>query len=180
MSFYIYFQACDTLRILHLPSHLSDDRRDALLQKYGSIRTKTTRLSEKYTITYAKFSSQQLAAEALMRLHQLNVRGQFLSVQYAQKSVFTEFPEQDIYESPANNEAKRAETANKSHIQAFLRKLNNWTMNHEFSQPPPPNIKYKYIPPTKSTLIRIVIQLLKVPAFYTQVKYIYFENVILF
>lgn len=164
--------ACDTLRILHLPSHLSDDRRDALLQKYGATRTKTTRLSEKYTITYAKFSSQQLAAEALMRLHQLNVRGQYLSVQYAQKSVFTEFPEQDIYESPTNNEAKKAESANKSHIQAFLRKLNNWTMNHEFSQPPPPNIRYKYMPPTKNTLIRIAIQLLKVPAFYTQVLHL--------
>ncbi|XP_029165785.1 RNA-binding region-containing protein 3 [Nylanderia fulva] len=163
---------CDTLRILHLPSHLSDDRRDVLLQKYGAIKTKTIRLSEKYTVTYARFSSQQLAAEALIRLHQLNVRRQYLSVQYAKKSVFTEYPEQDINESPANNEAKRAETANKSHVQTFLRKLNNWTINHEFSQPPPPNIKYKYMPPTKNTLIRIAIQLLKVPAFYTQVLHL--------
>lgn len=166
------------MRILHLPSHLSDDRRDALLQKYGAIKTKTTRLSDNYTITFAKFPSQQLAAEALMRLHQLNVRGQYLSVQYAKKSVFTELSEQDIQHEPPTSDEAKVETVNKSHVQAFLRKLNNWTMNHDFSQPPPPNIKYKYMAPTKSILIRIAIQLLKVPAFYTQVKYIYFENVI--
>ncbi|EFN60222.1 RNA-binding protein 40, partial [Camponotus floridanus] len=165
-------QACDTLRILHLPSHLSDDRRDALLQKYGAIRTKTSRLSDKHVVTFAKFPSQQLAAEALMRLHQLNIRGQYLSVEYAKKSVFAEFTEQDIqHEPPASNEAK-VETTNKSHVQAFLRKLNNWTINHEFSQPPPPNIKYKYMAPTKSILIRIAIQLLKEPAFYTQVLHL--------
>ncbi|CAL1683117.1 unnamed protein product [Lasius platythorax] len=164
--------ACDTLRILHLPSHLSDDRRDALLQKYGAIKTKTTRLSDKYTITFAKFPSQQLAAEALMRLHQLNVRGQYLSVQYAKKSVFTELSEQDIQHEPPTSDEAKVETVNKSHVQAFLRKLNNWTMNHDFSQPPPPNIKYKYMAPTKSILIRIAIQLLKVPAFYTQVLHL--------
>lgn len=163
------------MRILHLPLHLSDDRRDALLQKYGAIKTKTTRLSDKHIITFAKFPSQQLAAEALMRLHQLNIRGQYLSVEYAKKPIFTEFPEQDVqHEPPASNEAK-VETVNKSHVQVFLRKLNNWTMNHEFSQPPLPNIKYKYMAPTESILIRIAIQLLKEPAFYTQVKYINFE-----
>lgn len=164
------------MKILHLPLHLSDDRRDALLQKYGAIKTKTIRLFDKHIITFAKFPSQQLATEALMRLHQLNIRGQYLSVEYAKKFIFTEFPEQDIqHEPPASNEAK-VETVNKSHVQAFLRKLNNWTMNHEFSQPPPPNIKYKYMAPTKSILIRIAIQLLKEPAFYTQVKYINFET----
>ncbi|XP_050447207.1 RNA-binding region-containing protein 3 [Cataglyphis hispanica] len=164
--------ACDTLRILHLPAHLSDDRRDTLLQKYGAIKTKTTRLSDKYTITFAKFSSQQMATEALMRLHQLNVRGQYLLVQYAKKSIFTELSEQDIQHEPPPSDEAKVETANKSNVQAFLHKLNNWTMNYEFSQPPPPNIKYKYVAPTKSILIRIAIQLLKEPAFYTQVLHL--------
>ncbi|KMQ97896.1 rna-binding protein 40-like protein [Lasius niger] len=107
-----------------------------------------------------------------MRLHQLNVRGQYLSVQYAKKSVFTELSEQDIQHEPPTSDEAKVETVNKSHVQAFLRKLNNWTMNHDFSQPPPPNIKYKYMAPTKSILIRIAIQLLKVPAFYTQVLHL--------
>ncbi|XP_012218468.1 RNA-binding region-containing protein 3 [Linepithema humile] len=164
--------ACDTLRILHLPPHLSNEQRDALLQKYGAIKTRTTRSSSKYTTTFAKFPSQQLAAEALLRLHQLNVKGQYLSVEYARKSTLTEVLEQNVeQEAPRSNDTK-TETTNKSHVQAFLRKLNNWTMNYDFSQPPPPNIKYKYTAPTRSTLIRIAIQMLKEPAFYTQVLHL--------
>ncbi|XP_018312281.1 RNA-binding protein 40 isoform X3 [Mycetomoellerius zeteki] len=150
---------CDTLRILHLPPQLSDDRRDVLLQRYGATKTKTIRPSSKYTITFAKFLSQQLAAEALLRLHQLNVRGQYLSVEYAKKSIPAELSEQGIeYKISVNS--------------SFLRKLNNWTMSYEFSQPPPPNIRYKYMMPTKSTVARIAIQLLTQPAFYTQVLHL--------
>jgi len=152
-----------------LPPQLSDDRRDALLQKYGATKTRTVRRSDRYTVTFAKFPSQQLAAEALLRLHQLNIRGQYLSVEYAKRSV--ELSEQDIENKvPINNDVKM-ETVNKSRVQAFLRKLNNWTMSHEFSQPPPPNIRYKYTMPTRDTLMRIAIQLLTQPAFYTQVNH---------
>lgn len=161
---------CDTLRILHLPPQLSDDRRDVLLQRYGATKTKTIRPSSKYTITFAKFLSQQLAAEALLRLHQLNVRGQYLSVEYAKKSIPAELSEQGIEYKISVNSDMKIETVNKSDVQAFLRKLNNWTMSYEFSQPPPPNIRYKYMMPTKSTVARIAIQLLTQPAFYTQVN----------
>ncbi|XP_018340255.1 PREDICTED: RNA-binding protein 40 [Trachymyrmex septentrionalis] len=164
--------ACDTLRILHLPPQLSDERRDALLQRYGATKTKTIRPSSKYTVTFAKFLSQQLAAEALLRLHQLNVRGQYLSVEYAKKSIPTELSEQGIQHKISVNSNMKMETVSKSDVQAFLRKLNNWTMNYEFSQPPPPNIRYKYMMPTKSTVARIAIQLLTQPAFYTQVLHL--------
>lgn len=140
-----------------------------MLQKYGAIKTKTIRLSNKYTATFAKFTSPQLAAEALLRLHQLNVREQYLTVEYAHKSI--EFSEQDVqHEVSKSKDDTKEETASKAHIQAFLRKLNNWTMNHDFSQLPPPNIKYKYPPPTKNTLIRIAIMLIEKPVFYTQVN----------
>ncbi|KOC61066.1 RNA-binding protein 40 [Habropoda laboriosa] len=45
-------------------------------------------------------------------------------------------------------------------------------MNQVFTQPPPPNIQYKYLPPTRGTLVRIAIQLLKEPVFYTQVLHL--------
>lgn len=51
----------------------------------------------------------------------------------------------------------------------FLKQLNNWIPQHLLSQPVPPYLKYKYPAPTKSTLLRIAIQLIKEPAFYTQV-----------
>lgn len=153
-----------------MPPHLSNEQRNTLLQKYGAIKTRTVqRPSSKYTITFAKFPSQQLATEALLHLHQLNVKGQHLLVQYA-KNIPIELSEQETqYETSTDNDTKTKST-NKSKHQAFLRKLNSWTMNHVFSQPPPPNIRYKYRPPTKSTLKKIAIQLLKEPIFYTQVN----------
>ncbi|KAG7210557.1 hypothetical protein KM043_012077 [Ampulex compressa] len=163
---------CDTLRILHLPPQLSDDRRNELLRKYGAIKTRTRRLSRKYSITFAKFQSEEAASEALLRLHQLNVKGQRLSVEFAKKSIPTELTEHEIVQQqPASKEAKR-EAATKSHFQIFLQRLNSWTMNQVLTQPPPPNIRYKYDPPTRSTLLRIAIQLLKEPAFYTQVLHL--------
>ncbi|XP_033335702.1 RNA-binding region-containing protein 3 [Megalopta genalis] len=162
----------DTLRILHLPQELSDDRRNELFKKYGAIKTRTLRPSKKYTVTFAKFSSQQAATEALLRLHQLNVKGQYLTVEYAKKSIPIESIENEIPNDTITKEENKKDLSNKSSFQAFVQKLNNWTMNHVFTQPPPPNVYYKYTAPTRNTLIRIAIQLLKEPAFYTQVLHL--------
>ncbi|KAL2728443.1 RNA-binding region-containing protein 3-like [Vespula squamosa] len=161
----------DTLKVLHLPSHLSDQRRNELFQKYGAIKTRTLRPSNKYTITFVKFPSHNAANEALLRLHQIKVRGQYLSVEFSKKSMSIEFSENETDKSVMKDEIEK-ETVNKSHFQAFLKRLYGGSMNQIFTQPPPPNIKYKYTPPTKNTLLRIVIQLLKEPAFYTQVLHL--------
>ncbi|KZC12751.1 RNA-binding protein 40, partial [Dufourea novaeangliae] len=162
----------DTLRILHLPQELSDDRRNELFKKYGAIKTRTLRPSKKYTVTFAKFPSQQAATEALLRLHQLNVTGQYLTVEYAKKSITAENTENEIPKDEITKEENKKDSKNKSNFQVFLQKLNSWTMNHVLTQPPPPNIYYKYSAPTKSILIRIAIQLFKEPAFYTQVLHL--------
>lgn len=162
----------DTLRILHLPPNLSDDRRNELLQKYGAIKTRTLKPLRNYTVTFAKFSSQQAATEALLRLHQLNVRGQYLSVEFAKQSISLDNTKHEAPLEKSKTEQTKKEPVNRSHFQAFLQKLNSWTMNQVFTQPPPPNIRYKYTAPTRNTLIRIAIQLLREPAFYTQVLHL--------
>ncbi|CAD1469901.1 unnamed protein product, partial [Heterotrigona itama] len=161
----------DTLRILHLPPELSDERRNELFRKYGAIKTRTLRLSKKYTMTFAKFQSQEIALQALLRLHQLNVRGQYLTVEFAKKPVSIEKTE-NVDNDKLIKEENKKESTNRSNFQAFLQKLNSWSMNQVFTQPPPPNIQYEYSPPTRGTLIRIAIQLLKEPAFYTQVLHL--------
>lgn len=162
----------DTLRILHLPPELSDDRRNELFKKYGAVKTCTLRPSKKYSITYVKFSSQSAAIEALLRLHQLNIRGQYLTVEFAKKFISIENTENKVHNDRFTNEENKKEPISKSNFHTFLQKLNSWTMNQVFAQPPPPNIQYKYLPPTRNTLIRIAIQLLKEPAFYTQVLHL--------
>lgn len=162
----------DTLKILHLPSHLSDERRNELFQKYGALKTRTIRRSSKYTITFAKFPSHNAANEAFLRLHQIKVRGQFLSVEFAKKSMPIEFSKNNTDNDNNAKEEMQKETVNQSHFQNFLKRLYGWSMNQIFTQPPLPNIRYKYEPPTRSTLFRIAIQLLKEPAFYTQVLHL--------
>ncbi|XP_043263477.1 RNA-binding region-containing protein 3 [Colletes gigas] len=160
----------DTLRILHLPPELSDARRSELLKRYGALKTQTLRPSAKYTVTFAKFPSQKAATEVLLRLHQLNIGGQYLTVEFAWKFMTIENTNK-ISDKETSTQENKNEPISKSNFQAFLQKLNAWT-NQAFAQPPPPNIQYKYLPPTKSTLTRIAIQLLKEPAFYTQVLHL--------
>ncbi|CAK9811808.1 RNA-binding region-containing protein 3 [Anthophora quadrimaculata] len=162
----------DTLRILHLPSELSDERRNELLKKYGAINTQTLRVSKKYTITFAKFQSREAATEALLRLHQLNIKGQYLTVEFAKKSISVKNAGNDIDNIKPTKEDSKKDSTSRSNFQVFLQKLNSWTMNQVFTQPPPPNIQYKYSAPTRGTLVRIAIQLLKEPAFYTQVLHL--------
>lgn len=153
-----------------MPPELSDERRNELFKKYGATKTRTLRFSKKYTITFAKFQSQEIATQALLRLHQLNVYGQYLTVEFAKKSMSIEETENNVDNDKLTKEESKKESTNRSNFQTFLQKLNSWTMNQVFTQPPPPNIQYKYSAPTKGTLIRIAIQLLKEPVFYTQVK----------
>lgn len=153
-----------------MPPELSDERRNELFKKYGATETRTLRFSKKYTITFAKFQSQEVATQALLRLHQLNVKGQYLTVEFAKKSMSIEKTENNVDNDKLTKEESKKESTNRSNFQTFLQKLNSWTMNQVFTQPPPPNIQYKYSAPTKGTLIRIAIQLLKEPVFYTQVK----------
>ncbi|XP_034934060.1 RNA-binding region-containing protein 3 [Chelonus insularis] len=160
---------CDTLRILRLPPYLNDAKRDELFKKYGATNTKTIRKSDNYTETFVKFASKAEATRAFLHLHQLEIKGQYLSVEFARKSM-DELIDNGLSTSKSINDNE--ETVDSTHFQAFINKLNTWASGYDFSQPPPPNIMYKYPLPTKTTLLRIAIQLLKEPAFYTQVLHL--------
>lgn len=152
---------------------MSDERRDELLKKYGAVQTKTLRPFNKHTMTFAKFSTPKIAMEALLRLHQLNVQGRYLTVEFAKNQIPAGLTSDQVDKDQDSEEEKKV--MNKSHYANFLKKLNSWTMNHVFTQPPPPHIRYKYGPPKPSTLLRIAIQLMKEPVFYTQVIFIDFQ-----
>lgn len=145
------------------------------MKRFGAIECKTVRKSKRHAVSFAKFPSKQIAQQAFLRLHQLHVKGKYLSVQFATGGVNVD---------SANNEPSSSDT-NKSEIDnisterrdltVFLSKLNGLANNRNFTQPPPPNIKYNYPKPTRSTIQRIAFQLLKEPVFYTQVRFFNFE-----
>ncbi|XP_015510977.1 RNA-binding region-containing protein 3 isoform X2 [Neodiprion lecontei] len=163
--------SCDTLRISHLPSNLTNSQRESLLQKFGAIKVKTINKSEKYAITFAKFVSKHAATQALFRLHQLQVRGQRLSVEFAKKSI-SDFSVHESHNLQSSKDEGTKEESTESNFQTFLNKLNGWAFSQVLTQPPSPNIWYKYSPPTANTLLRIAIQMIKEPVFYCQVLHL--------
>lgn len=141
-----------------------------MFKKFGAECTKTIRKSDTYTTTFVKFPSNELATKAFLQLHQLEIKGQYLSVEFAKKSFVSDTDDNVLFKSEPLNVNEKDDNANTKNFQAFIDKLNTWTSNYNFSQPPPPNISYKYPLPTRNILLRISIQLLREPAFYTQVK----------
>lgn len=162
------FQSDTVLKIVRLPPGLSNERRDVLFKKFGAKQTKTIRKSDKYTITFAQFLNKEIATNAFIRLNQLELGGRRLMVEFANKDVMNE----SVFDSEQKtkiNETERNDLQEAEHYRNFINKLNSWTGGHIFSQPPPPNLCYKYPPPTKNTLTRICIQMIREPAFYNQV-----------
>lgn len=104
-----------------------------------------------------------------MRLHQLPVKGRRLSLEFAKKNLSVDERTREHEESQENNEDDSELEQCKANYREFMKKLNNWAPQSLFMQPIPPNIKYKYPPATKRTVLRIALQLMKEPTFYTQV-----------
>ncbi|XP_014237999.1 RNA-binding protein 40 [Trichogramma pretiosum] len=160
-----------TLRVLHLPPLLSDERRDELFKHYGAVRTRTIRKSAKYTITFVEFPNQRHAEEVLAVLHQLPVKGRRLSIEFAERNVSAADKENTIQ----NEDSIKADVdleQSKINFQKFMKKLNTWAPFHVLTQPVPPSLRYKYPEPSANVLLKIAMQLHRVPAFYTQVLHL--------
>lgn len=154
---------------MHLPPTLTDEGREELFKHYGATKTRTIRKSDKYTITFVEFSSKSHARNVLVRLHQLLVNGKRLSIEYAKQNVSAAVDKENKIEISNDNEKEEQLSKSKAQYKEFLKKLNSWAPYDVVSQPVPPNLKYKYPPPSKGILMRIAIQLIKEKAFYTQV-----------
>lgn len=165
------FQPSDTLRIVDLPLELSNERREELMKRFGAVACKTIRKSKRHAVTFAKFPSKQIAQQAFLRLHQLEVKGKYLSVKFATGDVNVDSSSNEPGSLDTNSSEINSISSERRDLTVFLSKLNGWANNRSFTQPPPPNIKYNYPKPTRSTVQRIAFQLLKEPAFYTQVMF---------
>nr|CAD7434435.1 unnamed protein product [Timema monikensis] len=74
----------DTLLIRHLPPDLSLEEKEDLLKHFGATHVKCISSKvKKNNITFARFDGEDSAKQALGRLHQLDVLGFPLVVQFA-------------------------------------------------------------------------------------------------
>jgi len=159
-----------TLLIRHLPPDFSSDEKGDLLRHFGAVHVKNLSSKiKKSNAVFARFESEAAATAALHRLHQLDILGYPLTVEYARG-----VSEDDcgLMQSPDFHETHEEKKNSHKHLQIFLHKLNTWNSAVNFTCPPPAHLKYQYPPPTPTVLHNISCTLASVPKFYTQVLHL--------
>ncbi|KAK6630989.1 hypothetical protein RUM44_003161 [Polyplax serrata] len=143
-----------TLLIKHLPVTFSDKEKEEFLKYFGAKEV--------------RFESEDVAQNVLHRLHQINVLGSSLSVEYAKDTNVNYKTNELTLEDIVTKEEKE----NEKYYKEFLERLNLWHSSFNFKQPVPCHVKYQYPPPDKQILINITKILVSVPKFYTQVLHL--------
>lgn len=147
-----------------MPPELSDTEKKDLLTHFGAINIKI--ISSKYnqkSKAFAKFESEDVAKNVMLRLHQMNILESRLCVEYAEEEIGCD--------KLQNSTVPDADDSSK-YFNVFLKKLNSWNVAVSFHQPPPPHLKYLYPKPNRATINNIAHALASVPKFYTQVLHL--------
>ncbi|XP_071476705.1 RNA-binding region-containing protein 3-like [Diadema antillarum] len=172
----------NVLIVRHLPMSLNASDKEELLKHFGAVSVKcmADRGRMKHT-AFATFTDHDAATQALHRLHQLDVLGQSLTVEYAKtrRQVALATPDLSsrsscsLQGSVEDRKGKIAEKETKSfnaeelHRQRAVKKM-GLSPDLGISHPINPRLKYHYPPPTVSILSNIVNALASVPKFYVQ------------
>uniref|UniRef100_A0A3P8W0S5 RNA-binding region-containing protein 3 n=1 Tax=Cynoglossus semilaevis TaxID=244447 RepID=A0A3P8W0S5_CYNSE len=157
-------QKTKTLLVRHLPEDLSQDEKVDLLKYFGAESVRVHRGSMKHK-ALATFKSEKSASNALTRLHQLEILGHTLVVEFAKGqdnlTVLKDPPVSDSGKS--SKEVKRKQETPQSNtpvIETGVAPISN------------PTLKYLYPPPSNSILANITHALMSVPKFYVQVLHL--------
>lgn len=141
-----------TLYIKNFPRTFTNSDKTEFLQIFGASEVKSLGKN-----AFAKFNNDLQSTEALHALHQYELMGKVLSVEYTRK------PE-DNFEISFNKETESITEKQKK----------DYEINSElnFNQPPPPYLNYKYPSVTRDIIDNIGITLETNPKFYTQVLHL--------
>lgn len=160
-----------TLLIRHMPREFSDDDKLEFLQHFGAMSVKTVSVGgAKNEIVFATFPTASMTKAALLRLHQMEVLGRHLIVEYAHSSVSMPIDQGSSFES--KSEASLDEEKKQRLQDQFMRRLVSWSSKLNLSQPPPSHLRYQYPPPTPATLSNISRALSMYPRLYTQLLHL--------
>lgn len=144
------------LIVKHLPSNLNFEEREKMLKHFGAV--KVWQPAKKQNYLFAAFSNVEKAKESLLRLHQLEMAGRRLVVEFSyEKEPITHFKQADNTNSATTN-----------YIKEFLESLNAFNPSVDFYQPPPPHLRYKYPNINTSVAVNIISALFKHKPFYIQ------------
>lgn len=159
-----------TLLVRHLPNELTDQEKIDLICHFGAlaVRPMGTRGPMKHT-AFARFPNQEAADKCLKRLHQLEVLGHKLVVEFAKSQHESFFPSDSSEHKPdITDVSEEIEPLDKPTNE----KADDVFRKHNIPYPKKPTLYYIYPPPTVSTLTNIANALASHPKFYTQVLHL--------
>ncbi|XP_028333097.1 RNA-binding region-containing protein 3 [Gouania willdenowi] len=161
-----------TLLVRHLPAELSVDEKVDLLKYFGAecVRVSATRGRLKHT-AFATFRNERSATNALSRLHQLEVLGQTLVVEFAKgQDHITVLKDPPLSDSGADVKEERKKKEMKIPRIPLIDTGIAPSLGLKFQ--PNPTLKYLYPPPSNDILTNISHALISVPRFYVQVLHL--------
>ena len=167
------------LIIRHLPTELSDDDKQDLLKNFGAVRVRCFHSGRMKHTAFATFPNHASAESAIERLHQLDIFGRKLSVEYSNSQMKDHHPRmvdpvsmvvEDINEARLQRAQCAAKSdAGKKKITEHINSINaRWGVEYPYN----PKLVYAYPSPTVNILTNIANALASVPRFYVQVLHL--------
>ncbi|XP_060063135.1 RNA-binding region-containing protein 3-like [Ylistrum balloti] len=166
----------DTLIVRHLPGELSQAEKEDLLRHFGAENVKVmgNRGRMKYT-AFATFKDHACARESLSHLHQLEVLGSKLVVEFAKENQRKNFPsvvdgrvKKEMNEEKSDkNEDMKADV-----IQTPLPSVDKTFTKWSLEYPRNPRLSYLYPPPNMSIISNIANAVAAFPKLYVQVLHL--------
>ena len=167
-----------TLLVRHLPKELSDQEKIDLICHFGAdrVRPMGTKGPMKHA-AFAQFDNAVAAERCIKRLHQLEVLGCKLIVEYAKVADTSNFPSEleSQKDKQKNDKSERDENAsqkNKPNVSNSKATADEVHKRYGIQYPRKPNLNYLYPPPSVSTLTNIANALASHPRFYVQVLHL--------
>ncbi|XP_013400227.1 RNA-binding protein 40 [Lingula anatina] len=172
--------ALSTLFIRHLPAELTEDEKGDLLKHFGAVRTKCMGTAGRLRHTaFAVFDSKEQAEKALERLHQLEILGCRLSVEFSKKQYekfHPKFSDSETFKDKLKEENFKKQQTTKieeekvleNQIPSFGKIAEKLGIDYPYN----PNLHYIYPPPDVNILTNIAHALATVPKFYVQVLHL--------
>ena len=171
-----------TLIVRHLPEELSSAEQEDLLKHFGAVQVRCmgNRGHLKHT-AFAVFDDCNEANRALKRLHQLDVLGCKLVVEFSCEKYIRHhppplevppLPELEIVVNPKDNTSNKKLTNIAIDSVKITDKINSFNAKLKFTYPMNPTFEYMYPAPSVSILTNIANALASVPKFYVQVLHL--------
>ncbi|XP_020907510.1 RNA-binding region-containing protein 3 [Exaiptasia diaphana] len=172
------------LFVRHLPSILSNDDKIDLLKHFGAVEVVCMgRSSKMKDSAFADFKDETSAVKALNRLHQLEVLGSRLVVEYAKKSherlaaqnshrMSPSRDKEDVFDDGIQFDRKDEADIQDKNGQAKKETLDGIAPKIGIKYKSNPNLRYLYPPPNTAILTNIAHTLACVPKFYVQVLHL--------